>query len=430
MANDLSDIVVVNITAQTNIIDTASFNIPMVMASFTNFSERTRVYTTTDEVADDFPSTSNVYKMVSQLFSQDLKVPQVVVGRRQVDEVDGSIATVANTTVYTVTINGTDYTYTSDANATAIEIVAGLDTAVGALSGINFTDNLDGTFSVAVATPGTDWSITASSNISLVNVTPTETWTDAIAAIEDENNDWYALTCESHVKADILEVAAAIQAREKIYGTSSSDADLLTTAITDVGTALSDLNYDRTFIVYSATANTEFPECAWIGSQLPEVPGSNDWDLKSVSGVTVSSLSSTQKTNLRAKEVNFYTRKSGVEIFQDGDMSSGTPIDETIFIDWLTARLQESVFFRLVNSKKIPMTRAGATIIENEIRSVMSEGVRNGGIADAPAYTVISPDPLAIPPAQRAQRIMGDFVISFRLAGSVRKVVITGTATL
>lgn len=430
MANDLSDIVVVNITAQTNIIDTASFNIPMVMASFTNFSERTRVYTTTDEVADDFPSTSNVYKMVSQLFSQDLKVPQVVVGRRQVDEVDGSIATVANTTVYTVTINGTAYTYTSDANATAIEIVAGLDTAVGALSGINFTDNLDGTFSVAVATPGTAWSITASSNISLVNVAPTETWTDAIAAIEDENNDWYALTCESHVKADILEIAAAIQAREKIYGTSSSDADLLTTATTDVGTALSDLNYKHTFISYLDTANTEFPECGWIGDQLPEVPGSNDWDLKSVSGVTVSSLSSTQKTNLRNKNVNFYTRKSGVEIFQDGNMSSGTPIDETIFLHWLTARLQESVFFRLVNSKKIPMTRAGATIIENEIRSVMSEGVRNGGIADAPAYTVISPDPLAIPPAQRAQRILGDFVISFRLAGSARKVVITGTATL
>lgn len=84
----------------------------------------------------------------------------------------------------------------------------------------------------------------------------------------------------------------------------------------------------------------------------------------------------------------------------------------------------------MANTKKIPFDRNGAAIIENDIRSVASQGVAQGGIALNPSYTVQSPDPLAIPPAQRAQRIMGEFVLTFRLAGSVRKVIIRGIASV
>lgn len=68
-------------------------------------------------------------------------------------------------------------------------------------------------------------------------------------------------------------------------------------------------------------------------------------------------------------------------------------------------------------------------MIEAEIRSVLSQGVANGLIADAPAYTVQSPDVLAIPEVTRAQRILGDFTFQARLAGAVHKVIIRGTVT-
>lgn len=432
MAQQLDNIVSVFISRETAQIDTASFDIPAILATFTNFSERTRTYTSIEGVADDFASTTNVYKMASALFGQTLKPTSIVVGRRQVDGVAGSVATVANNTAYSVTINGTVFSFTSDADATAIEIVAGLKAAydLAPISGITFTDNLDGTFDVAVVTPGTAWSIVVSANLTLVNDTPTETWTEALEAVEDSNNVWYALTCESHVKADILELAAAIQARRKIYGTSTQDTDVPTSAITDVATALSDANYDRTFIVYLPTADADYPECAWIGSQLPEVPGSNTWNFKSVSGPTVSSLTDTQIVNLRSKNCNFYTRVAGVEIFQDGVVSSSEFIDVMIFIDWVYARLQEAIFFRLINSKKIPYTRVGATIIENEIRTVLTQGVTNGGIAPNPAFTVEAPDPLAISPTLRAQRTMGDFRFNFRLASAVHKVIVRGIAAI
>src|SRR4051812_14219754 len=98
-----------------------------------------------------------------------------------------------------------------------------------------------------------------------------------------------------------------------------------------------------------------------------------------------------------------------------------------IITDWLYARLQEAIYFRLINSLKIPFTRAGFTIIENEIRSVLAQGVANGAFS---SYTVTSPDPLLIPASQRSNRIAGDFKFTAVLAGSVRKVVIQGKLTV
>lgn len=426
MANELADVVEVTITRETASIDTAAFNIPLILATFTNFSERARSYTDITAVGEDFSSTSNAYKMAQALLSGDIRPPSFVIGRRQVDEVTLT-PVVANNATYTVTINGIAYNFTSDGTATAAEITAGLDTAIGSPTGITVTDNT-GTLTVEVTTPGTAWSILVSSNLTQVNTAPTETWVEALEAVELENNDWYALTAETHVDADILALAGAIEARRKIYGTSTQDSTVPTTSTTDIASDLFNLNYDRTFLVYLPTADAQFPECVWIGSQLPEVPGSNDWDLKQGSGITVANLSETQKTNLRNKNCNFFIRKAGLAVFQDGDMVGGDPIDEVIFIDWVVARLEESVFFRMANSKKIPFTRTGATIIEADIRTVMSQGVANGGIADDTPYTVQAPDVLAIPEVQRAQRIMGDFIIRFRLAGSVRKVIIRGSA--
>ena len=44
------------------------------------------------------------------------------------------------------------------------------------------------------------------------------------------------------------------------------------------------------------------------------------------------------------------------------------------------------------------MTRTGATIIENEIRSILTKVLRQGGIADDTPYYVEAPDPNANEP--------------------------------
>lgn len=420
MASELNDVVRVVILDGSTAITTASFQIPLVLASFTNFPERARTYTSITEVGGDFSSTSSAYKIAEKLFGQTSVLgappPSIIIGRRQVDEVTLT-PVVANTQTYTVTINDVDYTYTSDASATAAEITAGLDTAIGSPAGITVTDNT-GTLTVEVTTPGTAWSISVSSNLTQVNTTPTETWVEALEEVDMENSTWYLLVSETQVAAEQEALSDAVAAREKIYGISSADTVAPTTGTTDIGAILNAKSAARTFGVYLPTAATEFPEAAWAGSQLALTPGSNDWDFKRAVGVTVSKLSSTQITNLKNKSWNYYIAKGGVNIFQNGDMFDGKAIDIQVGKDWLKARLQEGIYFRLINSLKIPFTDAGFVIIENEIRSVLSLAESNGLIDRG--WTVQVPPVLSVPETLRAQRAAGVFVIRARLQGSVR----------
>ena len=251
-----------------------------------------------------------------------------------------------------------------------------------------------------------------------------ETWVDALDAVSIDNNTWYALIAATQDAAEQELLSDAINASRKIYALSSADATSTTTGTTDIGAVLSAKSAGRTLGVYLPTAATDYPEAAWVGAQLAYTPGSNDWDFKRIQGATVSKLSETQKVNLREKNWNFYTEVGGVSVMQDGNMFDGLPVDEQIGIDWLYARLQEGIYFRLINSLKIPMTNPGLAIIENEIRSVLSQAEANGLIDKG--WKVTTPDVLSIPENLRAQRTAGVFVFRARLAGSIRKLNIEG----
>lgn len=331
--SDLDDIVRIVLTRESTAVATASFQIPLVLATFTNFAERTRTYTSFASVAGDFDSAEAVYKIAQKLFGQSTVgavPPSIVVGRRQVDSVTGSIVTVSNSTAYTLTINDKVYSFTSGSSATAVQIVTGLKSAydLSPMSGITFTDDLAGAFAIAVTTPGTGWSIKASANVALANVTPTETYVDALDAVSEDNDSWYALISDSQDKAVQEALSDAISAQRKLYGISSSDAVAPTTTETDIGAILNAKSAGRTFGVYLPTAASDYPEAAWIGSQLAYTPGSNDWDFKRASGVTVSKLNSTATTNLKEKNWNYYIPKGDVNIFMNGDLFDGTPIDQ------------------------------------------------------------------------------------------------------
>lgn len=425
--SELDSIISIQINRETTAVATASFQIPLVLATFTNFSERVRTYTDFDAVADDFDSTDNVYKIAQRLFGQDgVRPPSIIVGRRQVNSVTFT-PTVADNTVYTVTLNDVLYTFTSGASATATTIITGIKAAIGSPTGITVTGTT--TLTLAPTVAGTPWSVVSSTNLVAVNAVPTETLVEALDAVTDVTNSWYCLVSESHLSADIMALAASIQPRHKIFITSTADPVTITTGTTDPASLLKAGSYSRTAIIYLPTADTEYPEAAWVGSQLPRTPGSNDWDFKRATLVTVSVLTDTQRSNLRSKNANMYTTVAGVNIFQDGNMSTGVSdaIDIIIGIDWTYARMQEAIYSRLVNLLKVPYTRNGFLIIESEMRSVLAQGQANG-LYDS-GWTVTSPDPLTISANQRIQRIAGDFLFTARLQGSVRVVTIVGTVT-
>lgn len=354
--SDLDRYVEVYISRETTQIDTASFNIPLILGKpSTTMPTRTAVYTSLSDVAEAYGTSNKIYTIASRLFGQQLVPTQIIVGHVQTKQEIGE-------------------------DGTPVEIQ--------------------------------------------------ETYLEAIQEVIIENNDWYALVMDDHTPQNVEDMSEFIEASEKIFGTSTQDINVTSaTSTTDISYLLQSKTYNRTYVIYGENADTEFPE-AGILWQLQFVAGSNTWAFKAMSGITVSrQLSGTQIVNLEKKNCNYYIRVAGTNILQTSTMAGGEWIDTMVLVDWIKARMQEAIFYRFINSKKIPYTNAGVAQIETEIRNVLSQAQTNGGISTDYPITIISPNVLTVPSTQRAQRILGDFIWEARLASAVHKVIIRGTVS-
>ncbi len=224
------------------------------------------------------------------------------------------------------------------------------------------------------------------------------------------------------VVTGILVTAGASQA----VGTTTTTQD----PTTDLGAELKALALDRTALFFSKTADTQFPEAAWSGGILPFDPGSITWFAKTLAGITVDDLTGTEKAKALGNNVNIYTTIGGVNMTQNGTMASGRFIDIRRGVDWIQARMEENIFFQIVNLPKIPYTDAGVAIIENEIRFVLNDAIDKDVIADDPEPTITVPKVLDVSANDRAARLLPDVKFTARLAGAIHKVEIQGTVSV
>lgn len=72
-----------------------------------------------------------------------------------------------------------------------------------------------------------------------------------------------------------------------------------------------------------------------MGHRFPYVPGSSTWQFKTLTGVPVDSLTATQKTTLKSKNINYYVSLAGISVTQGGAKTAkGEYIDVIHFLDW------------------------------------------------------------------------------------------------
>lgn len=254
-------------------------------------------------------------------------------------------------------------------------------------------------------------------------VPTSETWLQALTAVDAENSTWFALVAGTHTSADVLALAGYIATVNKVYFTSSQDATSIAVTTTDIGAQIKALGYDQTNVMYHTAADTYYPEAAWVGSQLTYTPGANTWEFKTLEGVPSNNLSKTARTNLETKNMSYYITVAGVNITRHSTMADGTFIDQKIIEFWTIARMQESVFGMLVRKPKVPYTDAGFALVEAQMRSVLALGVTNGAYSE---YSIQVPRVSDIPENQRLQRIAGDFLFDATLQGAVHRVIIKG----
>lgn len=425
--------VVVNVDRQTSAVTVAGYNLAMFLGKHKAFTSRYKVYADLAEVSTDFATTSDEYKAAQATFSQELSVEAFAIGRQ-----DTTIVTytpvVANSATYSVTLNGTLFSFISDASATAAEIVTGL---IAAINGGSEPVTASGTTTLILTADvgNTPFAVKATTNLTPVYTT-TETLTDALSAVLLENNDWYGLACYSHVKADQLEVAAFAIANKKFYKTSDDASDAINQSesadTTTVGKAFKTNAYDRAGVIYSAASDTQFPECAYLGSMFAYEAGSVTMEFKTLGGVTVDNLTSTQITNATSKNICVYIPRGGRNTIHNPTMGDGTFDDIIRDLDFAASDIQVSVYGQLANLAKIPMTDRGLAIIEAAIQGSVARSVQAGIFSDDAdaAPVVYMPKISELSVNDRALRKVTGIKITARMAGAVHFCEINLTATI
>lgn len=253
-----------------------------------------------------------------------------------------------------------------------------------------------------------------------------ETYVEALTAAVAADNDWYAIACETVLKADIEAIAAYVETLDKIYIARTADADVKTSATDDVASVLNAAEYDRTAVIYDSLAVTQYADAAWIGACIVNDPGSQTWAYWSLNGITYNSLTAAEADYAHAKKVTTYERVAGVNVTVGATVASGEYIDVMRGVDWLKARMQERIYGKIINAKKIPYTNAGIAIIETQVREQLDIAIEQGLIAPEPAYTVTVPDVLDTDEADRQARTLKNVNFRARLAGALHKVEIVG----
>lgn len=257
-----------------------------------------------------------------------------------------------------------------------------------------------------------------------------ESYVQALDLARIETDEWYGVTIDSVTAVDQLAVAAWTESKQKIFMARVGTADVIDGADSDdVASVLQDNSYLRTAVFYHHTPAV-FPEAGIMGLQLPKKPGSSQWAYKTIRGIPASPLTDGQRTAAFNKNVNVFTDRSNINVFEQGRTASGEWIDTTINIDWLTSRIQNRVYTQLVNNEKIPYTDDGVNVIVNGVAAVLEEAVVAGILASDPAPTVTAPLVANIDSNTKGARILPDVAFRATLAGAIIKAEIVGRVEL
>jgi hypothetical protein len=201
--------------------------------------------------------------------------------------------------------------------------------------------------------------------------TGTETAAQAVAACRAINNEWYSCLVTDADKADVLAVAAvieaAIPASVQFFTTKDSDAKAGTSG--NVFETLKSAGYRRTLGQWSSV---DYAAAAIMGYAMGANTGLENSAFtlmfKGETGVTTEPLTSTELGHIKTDNGNAYVNLGlTYDIFETGTMADGTPFDEVLNLDVLANDIQIAVMDALVNAPKIPQTDEGVELLKGVI---------------------------------------------------------------
>lgn len=381
-----------------------------------------------DVLAGGFLTSDAAYAMAQSAFAQDPRPEKVLImpTSSAVAQVVTLTPTVANAAVYTVTLDGTVYTFTSDGSATAAEIVTGLNALINADTPLPVTASGSTTSILTSDTAGTPFTYEVSSNLAAVLTTPDNGIEQDIQTAINSGLDFYGILISARTQAVILQAAQKTEAVKRFLFVSNNEANVKNGVAANTLKLLKALNYDRTTFLYSEN-QVNYPDAAWMGDTFPIDPGGLTFNDRNLNGVVADTLTPTQVSNIENDNGNWYRVIGGVAVTGPGKVVSGEWIDVIRDLDSLEADMQEDVFQVLVDNDKIPFTDAGGSILENVIRARLKLAVKAGILA---SWTLFVPKVADIPVDDRSARFFTGITFTGVLAGAIHKVKIRGRVSV
>jgi hypothetical protein len=441
----ISTIVTVSISLAATRVTQAGFGTPLIIGNTHTppWVPQIREYFNLTQVLADYTTSNPEYIAAAAIFGQSVSPISLKIAQQgaQVAEIEtlvfsdnfvaGNIinAQVNGVAITPVPFNTDNATTLSDL-ATVLQATAAIGTAVS--DGVH-------TITMTSATAGIPFTVTSvvvtggvSQPTGVVTITtPNHGIVEDIQNIQLIDDDWYGLIITSRTVAVVDQVAAFIQTQKKIFATASNDPLIITAGdTTNIAYRYRAAGYTRTMVLYNANVTTRYIDAAEIGNELARDPGTYTMNLKTLQGQTVDTLTATQYNAALGYNANVYVEIGGVNVLRVGTVASGLFIDEIRFIDWLQARIEERIYFLLVNTPKVPYTDPGAQLIVNQIQAVLQNGVKIGGLAADPAYTVTAPKVADQSPVDRADRYFPGILFTAQLASAIHHIGIQGTVTV
>ena len=272
-----------------------------------------------------------------------------------------------------------------------------------------------------------------------------EDWTDALVAISQVYSDWYGLMTYDHSVTSILEIAAETEANyDAIYFCSNQNEENLeavpeggTPSANNIKGQLEQLNYDRTAFEYSATADTTYLECGYVGERIWTTPGASTWDFSQVKGVVADSLTRSQ-INILDTSANYFFTYGGVDMVRQGRVVSGEWIDTIRGGDNMASDVQIQLVRTLATTvkagSKVPLTEAGMDRLKADVSLICENYVNRQFIKDTVSSTdgfgntttrrgyLVYSDPISsLTSNERASRTAPTIRVVADLAGAVNK---------
>lgn len=431
--SDISDSVIVSISTAGAPLQQAGFGLPLILSYSAAWTERTREYTTLAGVLADFAATTPEYLQAQAVFGQSPRPPSLVIGRGALKPTQRWAVTpsAVNSHQYTLTVNGTSVNFTADGSATVAEIIAGLKIAIDALAlGITTSDQTTYLRVVANAA-GAFFSLgTTDPNLRIAQDHADPGVATDLAAIALERNDWFWLLTHFNSQALATAAAAYIEAAAKEYVFQSEDGAIPNTAISgtdDVGEALKALGYTKSAVIYSK-ATADFIDAGIVGRVASLDPGKYTLKFKALAGVPVGAYTPTQRTNMRAKNVNFYETTGGSGSFEAGVTPAGGFVDYQVYKEFQKSRMQERAYDVLRNVDKLPQNDRGINAIGSEVMGQL----QTDEVAEKilPGWTISIPKIGDISDANRAARVLDAIEYSCVYSGAFHTVKINGVITV